>query len=421
MAKNESSSSVTIEEPTRYFKFTYRYLLLDLSLRWVVLGVRQFDLINDWIFWIAQAIAIPALVLYLSDKRSTEVADKYGLKAGKAQPKDTTGSVLFGLFAVLLGTYISYSLYPWRLWVRIIFAVATLLVYGCYVLAVYVFSLDPTPVDNISGISEAEEVLTDQEWRDENDRAIIELETDKISLSHKVEAYTLESALFGALAFSGFVTIVASEKPVLDGVQRLLADGLALIKIILRFDFSTFDQVFTDLTIEHTLLAAIATQTLISAVFFLSVIISRLRFNDVMRRVELSTRLASSYNSKEEELLNFSFQTTDQKTIDLQEEKLKELKPKISQATFYAEQSMKDLVPVVRYMSVFRNLGVISFLLILITSALWVSRFLAIVFTVLSLLAYVYPFLDKLIRDRKLSSIRFFQKGKRFFPHLRIK
>jgi hypothetical protein len=69
-------------------------------------------------------------------------------------------------------------------------------------------------------------------------------------------------------------------------------------------------------------------------------------------------------------------------------------------------------------MSVFRNLGIISFLLILITSALWVSKALAIVFTVLSALAYIYPMFDKWVRDRKLTGIGFFERGKRFFPHL---
>lgn len=419
MAENESgSSSKTAEVPARLFYFSYRFLLLDVALRWAVLGLRQFDWINDWIFWIAQAIVIPGLVFYLADRRVTEVANKFGLQPTKTQPKDTTASVLFMFLVILLGTYISYSLYSWRPWIRILFTVATFFVYGAYAFAIYLDSVQPISADNLSAVTEPQVALTDQEWRDENDRAIIELETDKISLSHKVEAYTLESALFGALAFSGFVTIVASDKPVLEGVQRLLGDILALINMVLKFDFSALGQVLNDLTIEHTLLAAIATQTLISAVFFLSVIISRLRFNDVMRRVEFSTSLARSYNAKEEELCNLAFQTIDPTKLDLREERLKELKERISLATFYAEDSMKDLVPVVRYMSAFRNLGVISFLMILITSALWVSRFLAIVFTGLSLLAFVYPFLDKLVRDRKLSGIGFFQKGKRFFPHL---
>lgn len=419
MAEVESSSSAeTAEEPVRLFHFTYRYLLLDFTLRWVMLGLRQVDWINDWIFWLAQGFAIPIFVVYLSDRRGNEVARKYGLKPSKAQPKDTTGTVVFSLFVILLGTYITYSLYPWRVWLRVLFATIAFVVYGLYVFMVYLDSLKATPADNIPPASEAEETLTDPQWRDENDRAIIELETEKISQSHKVEAYTLESALFGALAFSGFVTIVSSEKPVLAGVQKLLEDISALINMGLTFDFSNLNQVLNDLTLENTLLAAIATQTLISAVFFLSVIISRLRFNDVMRRVELATRLASAYNCKEEELCSLSYQTIDPAKVVLQEERLAELKAKISLATFYAEASMKDLMPVVRYMSVFRNLGVISFLLILVTSALWVSRFLAMVFTGLSLLAYVYPFLDKLIRDRKLSGIGFFQKGKRFFPHL---
>lgn len=404
------------EEPTVLFKFAYRFLLLDLAARWVILGLWQVGWLYNWMFWVAQVFVIPAIIFYWSDERSSAVANKNNLKLAKVEPKSTTRSVLLAILAILIGTYIAYSLYDTRLWLRIVLTVGTFFTYSSYIVAVYVGSMDWERVEPLP--DEVEEELTDIAWRDQNDRAIIELETDKISLSHKVEAYTLESALFGALAFSGFVTIVASEKPVLQGVQRLIGDIFELLNMALRFDFSSVDQVLADLTVEHTLLAAIATQTLISAVFFLSVIISRLRFNDVMRRVELSTRLAIFYNVKEEELGLLSFQALDQEKANLQLQRLDDLKAKISLATFWAEQSMKDLVPVVRYMSAFRNFGVISFLLILITSALWVSRFLAILFTGLSVLAFVYPFLDKVVRDRKLSNIRFFQKGKRFFPHL---
>lgn len=421
MAVNEGKTQTeeTVEK-VHIFKFTYFYLLLDISLRWIILGGKQFDLINDWVFWISQIIIIPVLVLFNVEKTSTEVQRKFNIKsASNVQPKNTITSAMFTLLIVAIGSYITFSLYiTWHIWVRVIFSLFGFLVYGFYIIVVYFNSVRDELAESSIATLEDEEALTDNEWRDENDRVIIKLETDKISLSQRVEAYSLESTLFGALAFSGFVTIVASEKPVLAGVQILIEDILAIFNMILRFEFDVFEPILNDIARENTLLAAIAAQTLVSAVFFLSVIISRLRFNDILKRVDYSTRLASAYNQKEEEVLNLILQDSSEERYKLQEERLQDLKSKISVSIYYAEHSMSDLVPIVMYMSVFRNLGVISFLLILITSALWVSKVLAMIFTGLSILAYVYPFLDKWIRDRKLSGISFFQRGKRFFPHL---
>ncbi len=144
--------------------------------------------------------------------------------------------------------------------------------------------------------------------------------------------------------------------------------------------------------------------------FFLSVIVSRLRFNDALKRVDYAVRIASSYNDKEEEVYNFVLQGHDEAKV---RHRLTILKEKITVALYHAEESFRDLRPIVNYMWVFRNLGLISFLLILITGALWVSPILAILFTSLAVLAFVYSALDTWIRTRSLEKrgiIHFFRK-----------
>jgi hypothetical protein len=149
---------------------------------------------------------------------------------------------------------------------------------------------------------------------------------------------------------------------------------------------------------------------------FLSVIVSRLRFNDVLKRVDYAVRIASAYNDKEEEVYNFVLQGHDESKV---RNRLEILKKKISEAVYHAEESFVDLRPIVNYMWVFRNLGLISFLLILITGALWVSPILAFLFTTLSVLALVYAALDTWIRTRSLEKrgiIPFFRKKVGLFP-----
>ena len=72
--------------------------------------------------------------------------------------------------------------------------------------------------------------------------------------------------------------------------------------------------------------------------------------------------------------------------------------------------------PIVLYMRVFRTLGILSFLLVLITAALLLSRNLASLFFFLALLPYLYSSLHKQIISRKVRHL-IPRRGKRL--HLR--
>jgi uncharacterized membrane protein YciS (DUF1049 family) len=398
------------------FKFAYSFLFLDYFLRWVLYGLGRFHLIPGWLFWTSQVVIVPIIVLVLVSIRNDNTRKKYEIPAQvHIWPEDTLLSATVSLGGGILGTYITFSLFNgWSLWVKIAFSVLTFFAYGFYILLVYIDSVQLTAKEDEATPAPLE--LSVDEWIDENDLEIVRLETDKISLSQRVDTYTLESTLFGALSFSGFVTIIASEKEVLAGVREVIADSAQIAKMILQFDFTHFSQPLAGLTTETALLAAIAVETLICSMFFLSVIVSRLRFNDVLKRVDYAVRIASSYNDKEEEVYNFLLQGSDEVKVN---NRLKILKKKITDAVYHAEESFRDLRPIVNYMWVFRNLGLISFLLILITGALWVSPILAILFATLSVLALVYSALDTWIRTRSLEKrgiIAFFRKKAGLFP-----
>jgi hypothetical protein len=396
-------------------KFAYSFLLLDYSLRLLLYGLWRLHMVNNWIFWIGQVLIISILVFFLVAFRLSKAKSKHNIPdSAPLYSADTLLSTIFTVSGLFLGTYIVFTIFhDWSLWVRGVFSVLTFLGYGLYLFAINTASVqikikeDGTPVPL---------QLTVDEWIDENDLEIVRLETDKTSLSQRVDTYTLESTLFGALSFSAFVTIIASEKPVLAGVRELVADFSQVARLILQFEFSQLWQPIAGMATETALIAAIAVETLICSMLFLSVIVSRLRFNDVLKRVDYAVRIASSYNDKEEEVYNFVLQGHDESKVS---NRLQILKNKITDAVYHAEESFKDLRPIVNYMWLFRNLGLGSFLLILITGALWISPALAIIFTSLSVLAYVYSALDNWIRTRSLEKrgiVKFFSKKVGLFP-----
>jgi hypothetical protein len=162
-------------------------------------------------------------------------------------------------------------------------------------------------------------------------------------------------------------------------------------------------------------LAAIATQTLVCSACFLAVVICRLRFNDLLTRTDYCVRVAMQFNTKEEEVQNAIL------LLDAipprAEARLAQLKRHICESLDMAQQAMSTLKPVVRYMSLFRNLGVMGFLGILITSSVWISHALAILFSGLTVTAFIYPLLDRLLRDRTVQHIlQFGNASRRLLP-----
>lgn len=404
-----------LDKKAQTFKFAYAFILSDYLARWILYGLWRFELVNGWVFWIGQVFVISVVVVSLASVRNDNTRKKYKLsQQADVSPEATLLSGLLAFAGVFLAPYIAFTIFSgWSLWIRIVSSILTLLIYGIYMIAVYDLSVQtttkedetPAPID-----------LPVDEWVDENDSEIIRLETDKVSLTQRVDTYTLESTLFGALSFSGFVTIIASDKAVLVGVRELITNLTEIGRMILQFDFTNFGQPIAGMGTEMALIAGIAVETLICSMFFLSVIVSRLRFNDVLKRVDYAVRIATSYNDKEEEVYNFVLQGHDEAKVT---NRLQALKQKISVAVYHAEESFRDLRPIVNYMRVFRNLGLISFLLILITGALWVSPILAVLFTSLAVLAFVYSALDTVIRTKSLEKrgiVHFFRKKAGLFP-----
>jgi hypothetical protein len=233
-------------------------------------------------------------------------------------------------------------------------------------------------------------------------------------MQQRVDTYTLESALFGALSFSAFVTIIASEKATLAGAKTFVDDVVRLFEAAVALSPDSAVTVAREIGQETTLLAAIAAQTLICSSFFLSVIICRLRFNDLLARTDYCIRVATQFNQKEE-TLHAAVLPLGETPIHIGA-RLKVLHDNISESVSLANQAMGTLKPVVAYMAFFRNLGVLVFLLILIASSLWISEVLAILFGVLTVGVYAYPLLDR-IRDRAMRHIQGFRKkSMRFLP-----
>lgn len=305
---------------------------------------------------------------------------------------------------------------------------------------------------------------------DHNDLEIIKVEGRLRNEHSRVEAYILESVMFGALAFSGFLSIIASERfnftlqerifladtnahiiqnvkvaekksdgreviksydetipiaeepdyrykqvePLLDiknpkkvvpivkntEMRVFWSEAMGLLKNVLLFKFN--DQTrrsWNRLLQPSNLIMLISIETLFCALFFLSVIASRLRYTKMTEEIDNLVRLARNFNEKEEEVHNLILQGLGDEDIQMNlRRRLQSLSFKINQYVERANELMEKARPILVYMSLFRNLGVITFIFILITSCIFFSETLAFIFLLFSIVAYVYEYIDIKLR-----------------------
>jgi len=303
---------------------------------------------------------------------------------------------------------------------------------------------------------------------DDNDLEIVRLEGAIKNETTRVDAYILESVLFGALAFSAFLTIIASERfnftpteyenlnnviitendtvsagtsrvellkslpafmvnedstgnPVLEEEPFIIQKAQnasevkqfsynlyqLLIEGVLLFDFDKGGEAWEELLKARNLIILIMFETLFCSLFFISVIVSRIRYTKIAEEIDNLIRLARSFNDKEEEVFNLRLQVVDNEVVEQNlERRLNILDHAIERNIVKVKLFRNQTKPIVLYMTVLRNMGVFTFILILITSSLFFSRSLATIFVVLAILAYAYESMDSWLRLRRVRGIK---------------
>jgi hypothetical protein len=401
-----SDENQKTEKEKAIFTFNYFPLLLDFLLRLIALVLLNYSFINASTFWLFQLLLIPIPMLLLNFNRENKLRKQFSISNNVSlEPKYSAGSNWFLGIIVLTISLGAYFLYPgWHVVFRLLLSILAFFIFGFYCLVLYVTSYKSPPVDQeLASLDTQTQSGATSFSVDINDAEIIRLETSISSILQQVDSYSLESTLFGALAFSAFISLLSFDS--------LFTDGVNGITIFLHqiFDKSigqnTLSSLISSQLSHSSFIVIIAILTLMCSVFFLSVVVSRLRFYDFLRSVEQSIRLARAYNDKEEELYNLMFQINSENDRRIVSDRHQELNRKIASIISSASKLHEQLMPTVTYMSISRNLGILTFLLILIISASMISTYLAILFVLLFLVASSYTGFDKWIRNRKFAKI----------------
>ncbi len=255
---------------------------------------------------------------------------------------------------------------------------------GYYIIYLIFFRLGILKENDLVKQLEYKELNAEILTLDENDEVIVSLETKFNSSTSRLEAYVLESALFGALTFSGFLQIMATDLVSFKDLENFANSIFTTSQAFISFEWDQFELGLKSLSNKISLFCLVSVESLICSIFFLGVIAARLRFSDIADRVRTAINLAKAYNAKEE-MLNDEEQVMGEKG-----KRLETLTAKVNEQLHEASLIFREIRPVMMYMQYFRNAGILVFLAILISSSLFITSVLGWAFLALVFATYFY-------------------------------
>jgi hypothetical protein len=371
-------------------------ITIDYFLRWIVLWLFVSKKVNFDVeaLIILNIIVISPLLLIFSiirdiwvKKRASHVFNT--LKINKVKLKSTYNpwKYLILSFFVLTGIFIASRIFdiydeemPFFIWIIVC------VLYATYLLIIHKYFSKKYPdfQEVVNQINSSNKINTRFDLNNqENDEAIVDMEVKLRSSNEKMEAFVLEAALFGALAFSGFLQIISSDYFSFSNMSGFTTTTVAIFDKIILFDLSNTSQLFSVFLSKEGLLSFMCYQSLFCSIFFLAVIASRLKYNDLTDTVDRALRLSYVFNAKEENYIN-------NQKLGEDDEKVKSVNAQINNQLRIGYFNQIDIQPIMEYMKFFRTLGITTFFIIIITGGLFISVQLSLILLFISLLALSY-------------------------------
>ncbi len=242
---------------------------------------------------------------------------------------------------------------------------------------------------------------------DENDIELIDMEGKVHNYNSRMQEYALESVIFSGLSVIGFVIALSSGNIDFVLLHKFGMSLSGLHKDIITMDFAGFDkyEIF-NLTHENLLFLMLAL-CLNAAMSFLLVLVSRIKFNDLLEQIDNAIRKARNYNNKEEEIFLIQLQhesgSMQGEQAEIISTRLEELSQKIAVQIAKAQTYTHEVEGMLAYITFFRKLGVLLVFLTILAGLMLFDPTIAIFFAVMGVLMYAYRIYDDWHRKQRLA------------------
>jgi hypothetical protein len=253
-----------------------------------------------------------------------------------------------------------------------------------------------------SSVFYQEEKIIELDSVDYNDTQIARLESELKGINGKVDAYMIESVLLGGLSFSGYLTVVSGSLigSNTDAFGNLLSHFNVFIRSYNIFDNTSKIDVISTFFQKEDLYVLIIFLCLISSVFFLLVLSLRLRYGSLAGNMDHLLLTMTIFNAKEEELTNMKYENAN--FASSQKDRLKKITEKIDLAIKDADHLMEELKPIISMMSLYRNVAIIVFYIVLIIAGFYFNVFIASSILIVAILTILFRWTESLLNLKRI-------------------
>lgn len=386
--------------------FTPIPTILDIGLRVALYVLYRLRIIDGWLLWILFLVSF-FIIIGISVDRGMRVDKKILPDTSKYEVaiKGNFWSSLTIILNLIIGsTIFLLSMDKVVIWLRIILFIIVIAIFLIYTIGLFFFSPQsrilqpkrtvPTP--------EFEICLKDN---DVNDSHIIKVGSEFHSMISNVEAYTLESTLFGGLAFSAFITLITQNPIVLTYSQNFLINIGLLFNQIFALKFPIDAKILSSFIYSESLFATLSVLCLLTSLFFVLVIISKVRFHSLEKHARVLVDQTKYFIDQENNPSGDGFSSIN--------DQLDYLHNRISMNFDSVEKSFTELKGIVHFMNTFRWLGLISFLGLIVISGLLLSTVFGLIIFFVILMIILASSIDKIVREKHLTNmvLKFIQRS----------
>lgn len=388
---------------------SYRPIFIDSVIRLLLIYLYFFQGLNSVIFWVLQVVVVSVFVFFYavieSESASSQIEKFMSLNKHTFVSSDPKAVDFFSLVAISAAWCISFYTYvALPIWAKIVLVIMIFLAF--FILHGFLIVVTPRRISSKGAQAQSK---IDQKTYGAQVKAqeepglgevIMQQEIEINWLSSRVDAYTLESTLFGGLAFSGFLVIIFANVGSINSLHRFWALILSLFQILTNSGGPSGVDFGKEFFTATNVVAGIALLTLICSLFFVTALITRLRFSAFLSHVLQSYTLAKSSYSTQEELRLVSYQSsTSAKRVASQ---IAHLNTKITDTLAGSNFALSQLKYIASYVAFFRNCGLLTFVFVLAIGASLISSALAIFFLIFTSLSVLIGEIDFSTRLKNL-------------------
>jgi hypothetical protein len=383
-------SGKLVSEIEHIVPYTPSVLILDLISRSIIFLLYNYGIIGKTWFWINQFLVISIIVLIIGIISYIRAEKKWKFKfirfynilkidlkddsIIKIYPKGSHSLFLIFLILIVYGLFIAYS--DIKDYSPIIKSIFLILIFAGQV--ILAFGIWLASIQNISqNQKEGNESRNDEiDIIDKNYMDIIEMQAVLLNLKQKIDTYTIESALLGALSLSGYLTIMQTKLVTIDTITITWHQINNIIHDALILDFHGVSTKIPDIWNVQSIWNFIALVSVVTSLLYFLLIVSRKKIHDRLIETEKLHNIAKSFNEKEEELNNLLYGNENNKDLNARLEKVSMICNKNIKES---QSKFADLNLSVKYADYIRKIATFSFVLLIFLSFSLISSQMSLV------------------------------------------